>query len=74
MTEEDSPTERLIQVVTQFPGLTLRALLVLHDIAPSLIYRCVQLGLIETKRQTMGHRSGCLYVFRFYAAKQGVSK
>jgi hypothetical protein len=66
--------ERLIALLSQFPGLSQRALLTLHDIAPSLIYRCVEQGLIDVKEHIVGHRSGHIRVFRFYPAKQGASK
>jgi hypothetical protein len=57
---------RLVELLTEFPGLTQRALVVLHDISPSLIYRCVEQGLITPQEQVMGHRSGCHHVFKFY--------
>jgi hypothetical protein len=66
--------ERLIQLLTLYPGLTQRALVAMHGIAPSLIYRCIEQGLIISKEQVVGHRSGYLHVFRFYVANKGVSK
>lgn len=62
-----SDTERLVDVLTRFPGLTQRALVVMHDITPSLLYRCVQQGLVTVQTHVMGHRSGCHRVFKFYA-------
>ena len=67
MLKRMSDAERLVQLLRQFPGMTQRALVSLHSIAPSLIYRCVDQSMIEVREQVVGHRSGCLHVFRFYA-------
>lgn len=64
--------DRLIALLRQFPGLTKRALLVLHDIAPSLLYRCVEANLITARKHIVGHRSGRFNVYRFYA-KEGLT-
>jgi hypothetical protein len=57
----------LIEVLRRHPGLTQRALLTLHDIAPGLLYRCIERDLITTQAHTVGHRSGKFTVYRFYA-------
>ena len=67
MLKRMSDAERLINLLRQHPGMTQRALVSLHGIAPSLIYRCIDQGVIEVREQVVGHRSGCLHVFRFYA-------
>jgi hypothetical protein len=59
--------EQLIRLLTEFPGMTQTALVQLHDIAPSLIYRCVEQELIRCKVDVVGTRSGNHHVFRFYA-------
>lgn len=57
----------LIAVLRQYPGMTQRALLTLHNIAPGLLYRCIQANLITARRHVVGHRSGRFNVYRFYA-------
>jgi hypothetical protein len=59
--------DRLIDLLRQFPGLTQRALLMLHDIGPALLYRCIALDLIVARKHIVGHRSGKFTVYRFYA-------
>ncbi len=61
--------ERLVKTLRRWPGLTQRALVVMHGVAPSLLYRCVAQGLVTIQEQVMGHRSGCIHVFRFYAKR-----
>ncbi len=62
--------DQLIALLRQYPGMTQRALLALHDIAPSLLYRCIQADLVTARRHVVGHRSGRFNVYRFYA-KEG---
>jgi hypothetical protein len=59
--------DRVIEVLHRHPGLTQKALLTLHDIAPGLLYRCVKQDLIQVQEHTVGHRSGSFTVYRFYA-------
>ena len=67
MLKRMSDADRLLALLARFPGMTQRALVGLHGIAPSLIYRCIEQGMIEVREQAVGHRSGTLHVFRFYA-------
>jgi hypothetical protein len=62
--------DRLIALLRLHPGLTKRALLSLHDIAPGLIYRCVAANLIRVRAHVVGHRSGRFNVYRFYAKEE----
>ena len=71
MLKRMSDAERLLNLLARFPGMTQRALVTLHGIAPSLVYRCVDQGLITTQEQVVGHRSGRLHVFRFYVTDAG---
>jgi hypothetical protein len=61
--------EHLLKLLTLFPGLTQRALTSLHQIAPSLLYRCIDQGLITAREEVIGTRNGKHHVFRFYATK-----
>jgi hypothetical protein len=65
---------RVLEVLTRFPGLTQRALAEMHNIAPSLIYRCIEQKLIVAQEQVVGHRSGYHHVFRFYVNAQHAQK
>lgn len=66
-----SDSHRLLDLLIRYPGMTQRALVAMHGIAPSLVYRCVDQGLIAVQEQVVGHRSGCLHVFRFYITEAG---
>ena len=59
-------SERLLEVLEKFPGLTQCALTGLHKITPSTIYHCLDRKLIWVREFTVGHRSGSHKVFRFY--------
>lgn len=71
MLKRISDSDRLLDLLIRYPGLTQRALARLHGIAPSLVYSCIHRGLVTAREQAVGHRSGCLHVFRLYITQAG---
>lgn len=59
--------DRLLKLLTLFPGMTQRALTAMHQIAPSLLYRCIDEGIVMVREEVQGTRNGHHHVFKFYA-------
>jgi hypothetical protein len=75
MLKRMADANRLLRLLDGCPdGITERALVVMHQFAPSLLYRCIDLGLVNVRVEQVGARKGngsLLTIYRLYLSEEG---